>query len=98
MVRIISTLIYFFCKYFGYIFIARGYLTLDTFKEILRELDGSIPENELDGIVDEIDVDGSGTVDFEGTYRFHYFITFMQSFIRREKKIHHHRYHIHNYY
>ncbi|XP_063697891.1 troponin C-like [Culicoides brevitarsis] len=44
---------------------ARGYLTLDTFKEILRELDGAIPEEEIDDIVDEIDADGSGTVDFE---------------------------------
>lgn len=48
------------------VILARGYLTLDTFKEILRELDGAIPEEELDDIVDEIDLDGSGTVDFEG--------------------------------
>uniref|UniRef100_A0A336MWX1 CSON002481 protein n=1 Tax=Culicoides sonorensis TaxID=179676 RepID=A0A336MWX1_CULSO len=46
-------------------FDTRGYLTLDTFKEILRELDGEIPEEEIDDIVDEIDLDGSGTVDFE---------------------------------
>lgn len=34
----------------------------------MRELDGAIPEEELDDIVDEIDADGSGTVDFEGMY------------------------------
>lgn len=34
---------------------ARGYLTLDTFKDILRELDNTISEDELDGILDEID-------------------------------------------
>lgn len=44
---------------------AKGYIPLDTFKQILRELDGAVPEEELDDIVDEIDADGSGTVDFE---------------------------------
>lgn len=47
---------------------ARGYLTLETFKAILRELDNTIPEEELDEMIDEIDADGSGTVDFEGKY------------------------------
>ena len=39
---------------------------MEEFKAILRELDGAVPEEELDDIVDEIDADGSGTVDFEG--------------------------------
>jgi calmodulin len=47
-------------------FPAKGFITLAIFKEILRQLDGEIPEEELDDILDEIDVDGSGTVDFEG--------------------------------
>lgn len=51
-------------------FAAKGYIPLDTFKQILRELDGAVPEEELDDIVDEIDADGSGTVDFEGIYFF----------------------------
>uniref|UniRef100_A0A182MWN0 EF-hand domain-containing protein n=1 Tax=Anopheles culicifacies TaxID=139723 RepID=A0A182MWN0_9DIPT len=43
-----------------------GFIPVNSFKAILRELDGAVPENELDDIVDEIDADGSGTVDFEG--------------------------------
>ncbi|EAA10802.5 AGAP006181-PA [Anopheles gambiae str. PEST] len=42
-----------------------GFIPLDVFKKILQELDGAVPENELDDIIDEIDADGSGTVDFE---------------------------------
>uniref|UniRef100_A0A1B6L7L8 EF-hand domain-containing protein n=1 Tax=Graphocephala atropunctata TaxID=36148 RepID=A0A1B6L7L8_9HEMI len=42
-----------------------GYITTEDFKEILRELDPEIPEAELVGMVNEIDVDDSGTVDFE---------------------------------
>ncbi|XP_035794799.1 troponin C, isoallergen Bla g 6.0101-like [Anopheles albimanus] len=43
----------------------KGFIPVDAFKGILRELDGAVPETELDDIVDEIDADGSGTVDFE---------------------------------
>lgn len=46
----------------------KGFIPVDAFKGILRELDGAVPETELDDIVDEIDADGSGTVDFEGKY------------------------------
>ncbi|EAA11254.3 troponin C, isoallergen Bla g 6.0101-like [Anopheles arabiensis] len=42
-----------------------GFIPVNSFKAILRELDGAVPENELDEIVDEIDADSSGTVDFE---------------------------------
>lgn len=45
---------------------ARGYLPLDEFKIILREIDPELPEDELDEIIDEIDADGSGTIDFDG--------------------------------
>lgn len=44
---------------------AKGFIPVDMFKQILRELDGAVPEEELDDIIDEIDADGSGTVDFE---------------------------------
>ncbi|CRL05920.1 CLUMA_CG019104, isoform A [Clunio marinus] len=44
---------------------ARGYLPLDEFKKILREIDPELPEDELDEIIDEIDADGSGTIDFD---------------------------------
>jgi hypothetical protein len=32
----------------------------------LHELDPKLTETELDGIIEEIDEDGSGTVDFDG--------------------------------
>ena len=42
-----------------------GYITTNTLKEILREIDSSLTEYNLDQIVDEVDEDGSGTVDFD---------------------------------
>lgn len=42
-----------------------GYITTQTLKEILHELDQRLTEEELVGIIDEIDEDGSGTVDFD---------------------------------
>lgn len=38
-------------------------------REILKELDDKLTSEELDGIIDEIDQDGSGTVDFDGEWR-----------------------------
>lgn len=35
-------------------------------REILRELDDNLTEDDLDNMIDEIDTDGSGTVDWEG--------------------------------
>ncbi|MPC93774.1 Troponin C, isoform 1 [Portunus trituberculatus] len=43
-----------------------GYITTKTLKEILRELDNKLTEEDLDGIIDEVDEDGSGTLDFDG--------------------------------
>jgi len=42
-----------------------GYITTTVLKEILKELDNKLSEEDLDGIIDEIDEDGSGTVDFD---------------------------------
>ncbi|XP_046744567.1 troponin C, isoallergen Bla g 6.0101-like isoform X1 [Diprion similis] len=42
-----------------------GYITTDVFRDILHELDDNISEYELDMMIDEIDADGSGTLDFE---------------------------------
>ncbi|XP_018564878.1 troponin C-like [Anoplophora glabripennis] len=42
-----------------------GYITTGTLKEILRALDDKLTGRELDGIIAEIDTDGSGTVDFD---------------------------------
>lgn len=46
--------------------IAKGYITVQVLRDILHELDDKIPPADLDMIIDEIDADGSGTVDFEG--------------------------------
>ncbi|KAK9511924.1 hypothetical protein O3M35_000484 [Rhynocoris fuscipes] len=42
-----------------------GYITTEVMREILAELDDTIPDEDLDAMIDEIDADGSGTVDFE---------------------------------
>merc|ERR1711872_146699 len=42
-----------------------GFITTQTLKEILRELDNKLTEEDLDGIIDEVDEDGSGTLDFD---------------------------------
>jgi len=42
-----------------------GYITNEVFLEILRELDPKLTQENLDDIIEEIDEDGSGTVDFE---------------------------------
>ncbi|KAL1123182.1 hypothetical protein AAG570_002269 [Ranatra chinensis] len=43
-----------------------GYITTATLKEILAALDDKLTAEDLDGIIQEIDTDGSGTVDFDG--------------------------------
>jgi calmodulin len=43
-----------------------GYISTDTLKEILKELDSKLSEEDLLGIIDEVDEDGSGTLDFDG--------------------------------
>ena len=43
-----------------------GYISTDVLKEILRELDNKLTEEDLDNIVDEVDEDSSGTLDFDG--------------------------------
>ena len=45
-----------------------GYISTDVLKEILRELDNKLTEEDLDNIVDEVDEDSSGTLDFDGTF------------------------------
>ncbi|XP_049282908.1 troponin C isoform X1 [Anopheles funestus] len=42
-----------------------GYITTSTLKEILKALDDKLSNEDLDGIIGEIDTDGSGTVDFD---------------------------------
>uniref|UniRef100_A0A023F4V2 Putative calmodulin n=1 Tax=Triatoma infestans TaxID=30076 RepID=A0A023F4V2_TRIIF len=42
-----------------------GYITTATLREILAALDDKLTSDDLDGIIQEIDTDGSGTVDFD---------------------------------
>ena len=46
-----------------------GYITTAVLREILAALDDKLTPDDLDGIIEEIDEDGSGTIDFDGTYR-----------------------------
>ncbi|XP_017480597.1 PREDICTED: troponin C isoform X1 [Rhagoletis zephyria] len=43
----------------------KGYLTVQVLRDILRELDDKLSAADLDMIIEEIDADGSGTVDFD---------------------------------
>ncbi|KAJ9591707.1 hypothetical protein L9F63_001735 [Diploptera punctata] len=42
-----------------------GYIPTSCLREILRELDEQLTPDELDMMIEEIDADGSGTVDFD---------------------------------
>merc|ERR1711915_614987 len=43
----------------------QGFITNEILKDILREIDSTLTEEDLDHIVEEVDEDGSGTMDFE---------------------------------
>lgn len=45
-----------------------GYIPTSSLKEILGALDDQLTSDQLDEMITEIDTDGSGTVDFDGTY------------------------------
>jgi Ca2+-binding EF-hand superfamily protein len=45
-----------------------GYITTAVLRDILAALDDKLTDEDLDGIIEEVDEDGSGTVDFEGNY------------------------------
>lgn len=42
-----------------------GFIPTSVLREILKELDDKLEDEELDGMIEEIDADGSGTVDFD---------------------------------
>lgn len=48
-------------------------------REILKELDDKITAEDLDMMIEEIDSDGSGTVDFDGQY---YIIKYIQFIVK----------------
>ncbi|XP_014676112.1 PREDICTED: troponin C, isoform 2-like [Priapulus caudatus] len=43
----------------------QGYIVVDDLKEILRAVDDKMSDTDLNGLIKEIDQDGSGTVDFD---------------------------------
>merc|ERR1712170_10675 len=43
----------------------QGFITNEVLKGILREIDSSLTEDDLDNIIEEVDEDGSGTMDFD---------------------------------
>ncbi|CAG9760685.1 unnamed protein product [Ceutorhynchus assimilis] len=42
-----------------------GFITIEVLREILQELDEKLTDDDLDNMIDEIDSDGSGTVDWD---------------------------------
>jgi len=42
-----------------------GFIPTSTLRVILKELDDKLSDEDLDGMIEEIDADGSGTVDFD---------------------------------
>lgn len=51
-------------------FTGNGYITTDVLKEIFKELDNTLSNDDLEQMIIEIDSDGSGTVDFDGNLIF----------------------------
>lgn len=45
-----------------------GFIPTTCLREILRELDDQLTDQELNMMIEEIDSDGSGTVDFDGEF------------------------------
>merc|ERR1719474_278144 len=43
----------------------QGFITTDVLKEILREIDSTLTESDLENIIEEVDEDASGTLDFD---------------------------------
>ena len=46
--------------------LGNGFISTTTLKEILKELDGKLTDEDLENIIEEVDEDGSGTLDFDG--------------------------------
>ncbi|XP_018028166.1 troponin C, isotype gamma [Hyalella azteca] len=42
----------------------RGYITTKVLREILKELDNKITEKDMDEIIDDVDEEGNGRIDF----------------------------------
>ena len=58
----------------------QGFITTDVLKEIIREIDNELTEDDLDQIIEEVDEDGSGTLDFDGRiFKLNIAILFIQN-------------------
>lgn len=57
-----------------------GYIPTSSLREILAALDDQITPDQMDGMIAEIDTDGSGTVDFDGKIFFYFIFSFFISF------------------
>jgi hypothetical protein len=62
-----NAILFFFCRLVR-VHAGNGYITTAVLREILAALDDKLTPDQLDEMIDEIDTDGSGTVDFEGTF------------------------------
>ncbi|CAF3899409.1 unnamed protein product [Rotaria sp. Silwood2] len=52
---------------------SRGVIDVADLKMIFKALDPDMPDDEVEQIISEVDEDGSGTVDYEGSYLIFYF-------------------------
>lgn len=43
-----------------------GYITTQTLKDILAQIDDKLTSDDLDGMIEEIDIEGTGRIDVEG--------------------------------
>jgi Ca2+-binding EF-hand superfamily protein len=46
----------------------RGYIPVADFKKILKEIEADLPDTEAEQIAKEIDLDLSGTIEFDGNF------------------------------
>lgn len=57
-----------------------GYISVELLREILKELDEKLSPADLQQMIEEIDTDGSGTVDWEGLISFLFGFCFLNLF------------------
>lgn len=72
-----------------YFVIGNGYIPTTCLREILRELDDQLTDEELDIMIEEIDSDGSGTVDFDGKKKYNKLINIFKLLLNLFNLINH---------
>ena len=66
--EICGDVFHFFAKYIVFRIYDKdgeGFITMDTLRGLISELLAPLTDDELDGIIEELDEDGSGTMDFD---------------------------------